>query len=357
MTFPTFISDTELLFMSRDNILFTVDLTKNFEEKSSVSQCWYPGVTGKIELSTVIREGLSIMGENCLIYEKVENFYGPGLHYERVLPNFYNQYFSKDQVIFDKKTDEVDEMRYIQINYKNKIQMMPKQQFGYIYQNKRDEMDIRDTSVRVVNTFNFFYWRLMGLLKKKVYHLDEISTEHIQELSYTQIPNGQTYLHLIMKNENLVKEMFERVKKTEIETEDAFYLPIFEDQNEKTVIDYLFGKEFKSSKTKHGPTPIKVKNQVQNLFDVKDEGDAEDDDDMQAVQQAGFFILEQIGNYPFDLFKINFDNVLPNIVKADVNRFCAFVDSRSKQLSFLKNIDSGNIMNEKVTIFTETNLW
>jgi len=49
--------------------------------------------------------------------------------------------------------------------------------------------------------------------------------------------------------------------------------------------------------------------------------------------------------------------VLPNIVKADVNRFCAFVDSRSKQLSFLKNIDSGNIMNEKVTIFTETNLW
>mmetsp|Transcript_29225 Transcript_29225/g.28289 ORF Transcript_29225/g.28289 Transcript_29225/m.28289 type:complete len:210 (-) Transcript_29225:829-1458(-) len=45
------------------------------------------------------------------------------------------------------------------------------------------------------------------------------------------------------------------------------------------------------------------------------------------------------------------------IIKADINKFCKFLDSRSKQLSFLETIDEGNVMNDKVTVFTETNLW
>jgi len=75
------------------------------------------------------------------------------------------------------------------------------------------------------------------------------------------------------------------------------------------------------------------------------------------MEEAGFYILEQIGSYPFDLFKLDFDPVIESIVKADVNKFCAFLDSRSKQLNFLKSIDSGNVINQKVTIFTENNLW
>mmetsp|Transcript_29226 Transcript_29226/g.28305 ORF Transcript_29226/g.28305 Transcript_29226/m.28305 type:complete len:160 (-) Transcript_29226:315-794(-) len=45
------------------------------------------------------------------------------------------------------------------------------------------------------------------------------------------------------------------------------------------------------------------------------------------------------------------------IIKSDINRFCKFLDSRSKKLSFLENIDQGNVINDKVTVFTEHNLW
>mmetsp|Transcript_29225 Transcript_29225/g.28288 ORF Transcript_29225/g.28288 Transcript_29225/m.28288 type:complete len:379 (-) Transcript_29225:1777-2913(-) len=202
LVFPTFINDNELLFMSTDNILFTIDVSKNFEEKSIMTQCWFPGVkgSGKIELSTLIREKLSILGENCLIHEKIENFYGEGEHYERIQPNFFNEYFSRDQVIVDKKADDIDEMRYIQINFKNKIQNMPRQQFGYIYMNKRDHKDLRETQVRIVNTFNFYYWRMMNLLIQKVVKLQELSTEQVQELCYMQLPSSETFLHLIMYN-------------------------------------------------------------------------------------------------------------------------------------------------------------
>jgi len=120
---------------------------------------------------------------------------------------------------------------------------MPEQQFGYIFQSKRDENDIRDTSVRIVNTFNFFYWRLMKLMKKNILDLSTRSTAKVQDLAYTQIPNGQTYLHLIMKNEKRVKEMFEIAKKRDEQSDHSFYLPLFKDNKGKTVLDYLFGNK------------------------------------------------------------------------------------------------------------------
>jgi len=34
-----------------------------------------------------------MMGENILIHEKIDDYYGLGQHSERVLPNYFNEYF------------------------------------------------------------------------------------------------------------------------------------------------------------------------------------------------------------------------------------------------------------------------
>jgi len=45
------------------------------------------------------------------------------------------------------------------------------------------------------------------------------------------------------------------------------------------------------------------------------------------------------------------------IMKADINKFCLFLNQRGKSMSFLQNIDLGSITNNKVTVFAEHNLW
>jgi len=57
----------------------------------------------------------------------------------------------------------------------------------------------------------------------------------------------------------------------------------------------------------------------------------------------GFFILKKIGNYPFDLYKINFNNLIATILTESPEAFCEFIEARSKTPPFIKMITTGNI--------------
>jgi len=82
-----------------------------------------------------------------------------------------------------------------------------------------------------------------------------------------------------------------------------------------------------------------------------------EDQNQTIMVNIAFFLLQKIGHYPFDLFKINFNNILPKILMESPDAFCELVEARSKTPPFIKGITTGNIQTHKSVIFSETNLW
>mmetsp|Transcript_33818 Transcript_33818/g.32927 ORF Transcript_33818/g.32927 Transcript_33818/m.32927 type:complete len:124 (+) Transcript_33818:240-611(+) len=93
----------------------------------------------------------------------------------------------------------------------------------------------------LVTSFSYYHWRLMNLIVKKLVFIEELSIEELQQLCYTQLPDGSTLLHLIRKNESFVEELFERMNNPE--SQEKYYVPILQDMYEKTALDYLFMEE------------------------------------------------------------------------------------------------------------------
>lgn len=62
--------------------------------------------------------------------------------------------------------DDANEMKYIQIHFKQKIELAYRMYQGYIFTTK-DFTDPRSyqTEINIVNTFNFYQWRALTLIK------------------------------------------------------------------------------------------------------------------------------------------------------------------------------------------------
>ncbi len=57
----------------------------------------------------MVRSNSILLGENCLIYERIKDQYGKDRDYERVIPNFFNPFFDKTQLIADEENDDPDD--------------------------------------------------------------------------------------------------------------------------------------------------------------------------------------------------------------------------------------------------------
>ena len=58
----------------------------------------------------------------------------------------------------------------------------------------------------IVNSFTFFHWRI--LFEKRLY-IEDFSQDLLEELCFTQLPNGDTLLHIIRQDFDALKRLFE----------------------------------------------------------------------------------------------------------------------------------------------------
>ena len=77
-----------------------------------------------------------IIGEETLILERYENFQNSGNHIERIAPNYFNRYLNHTSKYLNKITEDPDEMRFIQHNYKTRMELMTGCVYGSIFISK-----------------------------------------------------------------------------------------------------------------------------------------------------------------------------------------------------------------------------
>mmetsp|Transcript_6962 Transcript_6962/g.5218 ORF Transcript_6962/g.5218 Transcript_6962/m.5218 type:complete len:112 (+) Transcript_6962:890-1225(+) len=86
--------------------------------------------------------------------------------YERVLPNYFNEFLKEPGHCRDDNED-LSEMKFIQHSLKSRFQLLPRSCYGYIYQSKEFLPNYQyQTGIYLVNTFNFFQWRTLDLVQK-----------------------------------------------------------------------------------------------------------------------------------------------------------------------------------------------
>jgi hypothetical protein len=98
--------------------------------------------------------------------------------------------------------DDAAEMKYIQNHFKSKIELMPRMYTGYFYQSKgfMSSKDSYQTELYVVNTFSYYQWRTISLMKRSRLLVEDLSKGQLRALSYAQLPNGRTLLHALKRN-------------------------------------------------------------------------------------------------------------------------------------------------------------
>ena len=67
----------------------------------------------------------------------------------------------------------------------------------------------------------------MHLLKRARILLEDLSTTQIQQLTFSQLPNGRTLLHQLKHNPESIEQIFSAVN----DRQQTFYVPILEDKN------------------------------------------------------------------------------------------------------------------------------
>mmetsp|Transcript_21733 Transcript_21733/g.20844 ORF Transcript_21733/g.20844 Transcript_21733/m.20844 type:complete len:207 (+) Transcript_21733:544-1164(+) len=193
-----------------------------------------------------MKVGNLLFGEDTMIQDR---FYEEGELFRRIQPNYFND-FLKESAHSKDDNEDLDEMKFLQCQFKTKMGLMDKSQYGYIFQSKEFVEDWYDTSIHIVNTFNYFTWRFMDLLEKVSSEttIATIPIEVLHNICYTQLPTGETIFHKISANFAEVEDLFERIQ-YESEGFKEFYIPIFSyfiKQNGRleqvSVLDYLFGR-------------------------------------------------------------------------------------------------------------------
>jgi hypothetical protein len=79
-----------------------------------------------------------------------------------------------------------------------------------------------------VNTFSYYQWRAISMLKRARILLEDLSKSQMRHLSYAQLPNGKTLLHALKRNQDSIAYLFETVHDPQVD-KVPFYVPVLED--------------------------------------------------------------------------------------------------------------------------------
>eukprot|EP00347_Sterkiella_histriomuscorum_P012361 403368887 len=340
---PSFLSKNEIVFMSNDDILLVYKIfedergTQNqMKEVLNVAQCQFPGSTNFIPLDTFFMVDESqLIGQNSLIYEKEPHPRNPKRTLERVAPNYFNHFFMQP-ACSQQDMDDANEMKYLQIHFKQKIELVYRMYQGYIFTSK-DFIDNRSyqTDIHIVNTYNFYQWRALNLIKNQRLIVNDISKKQLQNLSFTQLPNGKTLMHMIKRNQESIKALYSQVYDKNVDL-IPFHVPILEDKRGNNVLMTLFRvipKENDEHKEK----------QFNDMDNVRD--------------QVAMEILKRIADYPYDLFKINMSRVMFELMNIDMVQFAQYMDARNKVPSIITQVQMAKVKSDYVSIMTSDNLW
>jgi len=82
----------------------------------------------------------------------------------------------------------------------------------------------------------------------------------------------------------------------------------------------------------------------------------DDNNNIRETKEVLHILLDKVGKYPFDLFKIRLDHMLVPMANYDVQVFAEFLDHRSQALDYLSTINSGLCNHSKVSILASNNL-
>ena len=106
-------------------------------------------------------------------------------------------------------------MKYIQDHFKTKIELMERSYFGYLFEFKEFlENNEYDSNLYIVNTFSYLSWREIELIasgKKYVEDGEDYTVKQLQELCHTQLPDGNTILHMTANRETIITELLYRL--------------------------------------------------------------------------------------------------------------------------------------------------
>jgi len=81
--------------------------------------------------------------------------------------------------------------------------------FGYIFRAHENlHEEAYQTEIYLVSSFTFYHWRLLNMIANKKVSIASIPKLTLQELCFTQLPDGSTLLHMINNNSDLVNEVF-----------------------------------------------------------------------------------------------------------------------------------------------------
>ena len=197
---PSFIASDKIAFMSPDSIIlcykvFSQPGEKDFMEVTlrngakqirkiskqmfNVTQCRFPGSTGEVSLDSLIFQDQTLIGENIMLTEIEPIITRPPWINERVAPNYFNKFF-QEQAYNENDSEDAGEMKYIQNHFKTKFELMPRMYTGYIFQSKDYISDEEyQTSIHIVNTFSFYQWRSMTLLKKARLLVEDLTKNQV----------------------------------------------------------------------------------------------------------------------------------------------------------------------------------
>jgi hypothetical protein len=126
--------------------------------------------------------GNHLIGENIMLMEQRPRKLGSKWKEEVVAPNYFNT-FMQESPCNENDIDDESEMKFLQNRFKSKFEILPKMYTGCIFRS-RDYLSAKSdqfhqTDLLIVNTFSYYQWRSMHLLKRARILLEDLSTTQI----------------------------------------------------------------------------------------------------------------------------------------------------------------------------------
>lgn len=195
---PSFIAKDKIAFMSSDNVIMCYQIFDNpngeviknvlsnphTKEVFNLTQASFPGSTPEIALDQIFLQNNVLIGENVFMMRIKPVTNREQYTTQHIYPNYYNTFFLEDSYN-ENDLDDASEMRYLQNHYKTKIEFQRELYTGYLFQ-ARDYLgyDYQQTGVYIVNTFSYYQWRTLTLLKQQRLLIEDFSKNQLRALSY-----------------------------------------------------------------------------------------------------------------------------------------------------------------------------
>ena len=98
-------------------------------------------------------------------------------------------------------------MKIISCHYKSKIELDERSIFGY-YLTQKSLMGKICTQLYVTSSFTFYHWRILSLIENGKLTAVNLSPKTIQDLSYSQLADGKTLLHLLYTKKEAIEYIY-----------------------------------------------------------------------------------------------------------------------------------------------------